>query len=190
MFVVFSQRGFRIRRAGCDMASWTGSRWTVSAPLTLSPSATLWLSASHSIARQTREPRPPSEARLLWTGRADKRQQPLPAGLETDTPSGLGRGRVAVGSAPSSAPRTVQAPLPWRCEWEPPKEHVERWGQPRDLEGPSDSFGEEPGPETWANRPHDCPGAGAAGTWSGAFLLLRMHDPQSALLTTVQPGLY
>lgn len=106
MFVVFSQRGFRIRRAGCDVASWTGSRWTVSAPLTLSPSATLWLSASHSIARQTREPRPPSEARLLWTGRADKRQQPLPAGLETDTPSGLGRGRVAVGSAPSSAPRT------------------------------------------------------------------------------------
>lgn len=53
MFVVFSQRGFRIRRAGCDMASWTGSRWTVSAPLTLSPSATLWLSASHSIARRT-----------------------------------------------------------------------------------------------------------------------------------------
>lgn len=46
---------------------------------------------------------------------------------------------------------------------------MERWGQPRDLEGPSDSFGEEPGPETWANRPHDCPGAGGGRNVVGGF---------------------
>lgn len=56
--------------------------------------------------------RPGSLGRPLRLGscgqgeRISLRQQPLPAGLETDTPSGLGRGRVAVGSAPSSAPRT------------------------------------------------------------------------------------